>query len=136
MRLYWEVARRALQRQLAYRTENLAGLVTNTFFGYLRGALFLAVYQGQSTTSIAGYDVHAAVSFMWITQAMIMIVALWGWWDVEETIRNPDVTETTSSRLSYLKCLPDRHVMLRVVTPLNDPEYVITAYFDRTKPCV
>ena len=22
-----------------------------------------------------------------------------------------------------------------VVTPLHDPEYVITAYFDRTKPC-
>jgi hypothetical protein len=25
--------------------------------------------------------------------------------------------------------------MLRVLTPLNDPEYVISAYFDRTKPC-
>ena len=28
MRLYWEVARRALQRQVTYRTENLAGLFT------------------------------------------------------------------------------------------------------------
>jgi len=102
MRLYWEVARRALQRQLAYRTENLAGLVTNTFFGYLRGALFLAVYQGQSTTSIAGYDVHTAVSFMWITQAMIMIVALWGWWDVEETIRTGDVVSDLSKPFAYL----------------------------------
>ena len=35
MRLYFEVARRALQRQFAYRTENLAGLFTNVFFGYL-----------------------------------------------------------------------------------------------------
>jgi hypothetical protein len=34
MRLYWEVARRAVQRQLAYRTENLAGLFTNAFFGF------------------------------------------------------------------------------------------------------
>ena len=42
MRLYWEVARRALQRQLAYRTENLAGLFTNGFFGYLRAAVFLS----------------------------------------------------------------------------------------------
>ena len=54
---------------------------------------------------------------------------------VEETIRNPDATETGGSRLSYLKCLPGRHVMLRVVVPINDPEFVITAYFDRTKPC-
>ena len=55
---------------------------------------------------------------------------------VEETIRNPAATEAEGHRLSYLKCLPDRHVMLRVVVPANDPEFVITAYFDRTKPCV
>ena len=54
---------------------------------------------------------------------------------VEETIRNPDATETKGGRRSYLKCLPGRHVMLRVVTPSSDPDYVITAYFDRTKPC-
>jgi len=54
---------------------------------------------------------------------------------VEETIRNPDATETEGHRRSYLKCLPGRHVMLRVVVPANDPEFVITAYFDRTKPC-
>jgi Domain of unknown function (DUF4258) len=55
---------------------------------------------------------------------------------VEETIRNPDLTETKGGRLSRLKCLRGRHVMLRVVTPASDPDYVITAYFDRTKPCV
>jgi hypothetical protein len=54
---------------------------------------------------------------------------------VEETIRSPDATETRGNRRSYLKCLPGRHVMLHVVTPLNDPDYVIAAYFDRTKPC-
>jgi uncharacterized protein DUF4258 len=54
---------------------------------------------------------------------------------VEETLRNPDETETSGNRRSFLKCLSGRHVMLRVVTPLHDPDYVITAYFDRTKPC-
>ena len=54
---------------------------------------------------------------------------------VEETVRNPDATEARGLRRSYLKCLPGRHVMLRVVTRLDDSEYVITAYFDRTKPC-
>jgi ABC-2 type transport system permease protein len=102
MRLYWEVARRALQRQLAYRTENLAGLVTNIFFGYLRAAVFLAVYQNQVSDSIGGYDVGAAVSYMWITQAMIMIVALWGWWDVEETIRTGDVVSDLAKPFSYV----------------------------------
>jgi hypothetical protein len=54
---------------------------------------------------------------------------------VEATLREPDNREIKGNRRSFLKCLPGRHVMLRVVTPLHDPEYVITAYFDRTKPC-
>ena len=54
---------------------------------------------------------------------------------IEETLRNPDATEDRNRRRSFLKCLPGRHVMLRVVTPVDDPEFVITAYFDRTKPC-
>src|SRR5436190_23933007 len=100
MRLYWEVARRALRRQVAYRTENLAGMFTNTFFAYLRAALLLAVYQ--STSDIGGYDATAAVTYAWITQAMIMVVALWGWWDVEQTIRTGDVVSDLSKPFSYL----------------------------------
>src|SRR5207244_8876069 len=46
-RLYWEVARRAFQRQLAYRTANLAGLITNGCFGYLRAAVILALYHAR-----------------------------------------------------------------------------------------
>jgi uncharacterized protein DUF4258 len=54
---------------------------------------------------------------------------------VEQTIRAPEVTETKGIRRSFLRCIPGRRIMLRVVTPLHDPDYVITAYFDRTKPC-
>jgi hypothetical protein len=54
---------------------------------------------------------------------------------IEEALRSPDETETGGQRRSFLKRLPGRHVMLRVVTPRHDPEYVITAYFDRTRPC-
>lgn len=54
---------------------------------------------------------------------------------IEETIRNPDAVETRGDRRSSFKCLPGRHIMLRVVTLANDPEYVITAYFDRKRPC-
>src|SRR5438552_71789 len=100
MRLYWEVARRAVQRQLTYRTENLAGLFTNSFFGYLRGAFLLAIYR--TTSDVAGYDASAALTYAWITQALIMVVALWGWWDVEQTIRTGDVVSDLSKPFSYL----------------------------------
>jgi hypothetical protein len=54
---------------------------------------------------------------------------------IEQTILNPDVVETTGNRRSCFKCLPGRHIMLRIVTAASDPEYVITAYFDRKRPC-
>jgi len=100
VRLYWEVARRATQRQLMYRTENLAGLAANGFFGYLRGAVFLAVFQ--TTTNVAGYDAQAGVSYAWATQALIMIITLWNWWEVEQTIRTGDVVSDLSKPFWYL----------------------------------
>jgi hypothetical protein len=54
---------------------------------------------------------------------------------VELTLREPDLVEEKGSRRSFFKCLPGRRIMLRVVTPIADPEYVVTAYFDRKKPC-
>ena len=54
---------------------------------------------------------------------------------VEEAIRNPDTVETKRNRRLYLKCPSARHIMLLVVTPADDPDYVIIAYFDRTRPC-
>jgi ABC-2 type transport system permease protein len=100
MRLYWEVARRAYQRQVTYRTENLAGLFTNVFFGYLRAAVFVAVYR--TATSVGGYDEQSAVTYTWLTQGMIMIVALWGWWEIELTIRTGDVVSDLAKPFSYV----------------------------------
>ena len=59
MRLYWEVPAPRLQRQLAYRTENLAGLVTNAFFGYLRAAVFCWPSYQIGRRSVGGYDAQA-----------------------------------------------------------------------------
>ena len=100
MRLYWEVARRAYQRQLAYRTANLAGLITNAVFGYLRAAVMLALYATQDT--IGGYDRHDAISYLWVTQASVMVIALWGWYEVEQTIHSGDVVSDLAKPFSYL----------------------------------
>ena len=106
MRLYWELAKRQYQQQLAYRTANLAGLFTNAFFGYIRAAIFIAAFGGSGGASagqvIAGYDLQAAVTYTWITQALIMIVMLWGWWDIEQTIRSGDVITDLARPFSYL----------------------------------
>jgi hypothetical protein len=72
------------------------------------------------------YDDHAEFQL-----ARRKIEKVW----VEEALRNPDEIEVKDGRRSFLKCLPHRRVMLRVVTPLHEPGLVITAYFDRRKPC-
>jgi hypothetical protein len=59
MRLYWEVARGALQRQMAHRTKKLAGLATNAFCGYLRAAVFALLY-GLSGVCLAVAEIVAA----------------------------------------------------------------------------
>lgn len=100
VRLYWAVALRAFRRQLTYRTANLAGLFTNCCFGYLRAVIFFAVYANRPR--VAGYDLADAVTFTWVTQSLIMVVALWSWWEIEETIRSGDVVSDLAKPFSYL----------------------------------
>lgn len=100
LRLYWEIARRAYRLHAAYRAANLAGLLTNGVFGYLRTEVLLAMYVGRR--SVVGYDAASVITFTWITQGLIMVVALWGYWDVEETIRNGDVVSDLAKPFSYL----------------------------------
>lgn len=54
---------------------------------------------------------------------------------IEAVLSTPDETEQQGDKLSLLACFPGRGKMLRVVVRRDDPEYVITAYFDRRKPC-
>src|SRR5215471_15517425 len=100
--LYAAVVRVAFRRQLAYRTANLAGLATNSFFGLLRASLFIALFNSSSQPTIGGYDLQAAATYTWITQAMIMVISLWGWWDIETTIRTGDVVTDLARPFSYL----------------------------------
>jgi len=47
MRFVIELAKKSLQRQMAYRAANIAGLFTNLFFGMLRASVMVAVYAYQ-----------------------------------------------------------------------------------------
>ena len=100
MRLYWELAKRQFQQQLAYRTANLAGFVTNAYFGYVRAAILSAAFAGQGV--VAGYDQQDIVTFTWVTQATIMVINLWGGIGVGETISTGAVVSDLSKPFHYL----------------------------------
>jgi ABC-2 type transport system permease protein len=76
MRLYWEVARTTARRMATYRGATLAGIVTNTVFGFILSYVLLAVYRERP--SIDGFDAVDAVTFTFVTQGMLMVVGVFG----------------------------------------------------------
>ena len=92
--MYLAIARLAFQRQLAYRTANLAGLATNLFWGMLRASVLIALFGARPI--VAGYSVQAAVTYTGLTQALIAPIAIWGWWDLIRTIQTGSVASDLS----------------------------------------
>ena len=100
MRLYLEAARLSYRRHRTYRAANVSGILTNSFFGILRSYVFLALYQGRPVAE--GYDLGDALTYVWVTQALIMPVILWGWQEIALSIRSGDVVSDLSKPFSYL----------------------------------
>lgn len=72
----WGLFRAGFRHQTSYRFAMVSGLVTNTFFGVVRTAVFLAVYQSQD--EVAGLDVTDAVTYVWILQSVFAVT--WSPW--------------------------------------------------------
>ena len=56
-----ELAKKSFQRQMAYRAANIAGLLTNLFFGMLRASVMVAVFAYRD--NVGGYDLARAITF-------------------------------------------------------------------------
>jgi ABC-2 type transport system permease protein len=89
MRLYWEIARRGYRRYAAYPIATAAGVFTNTVFGFMRGYVLLAVFRLRD--DVGGYDAADTLTYVWLTQALIMTIFLWGWFDLAERVRTGDI---------------------------------------------
>jgi ABC-2 type transport system permease protein len=99
LRFYVEVARTAFRRQLIYRWANLAGLLTNIFFGIVISSVFIAMYRSRPVA--AGYDVGDTLRYWWLTQSMIMIVLPFGWIELLLTIRSGEVASDLSKPCDF-----------------------------------
>ncbi len=100
-RLFLAVARRSFRRQLQYRAAALAGLVTNVFFGVLRIAVLVALFGGRS--GVAGYSLADAVSYTGITQALITLLSLFGWFDLMRTVSTGEVASDLLRPMSLFR---------------------------------
>ncbi|MFA1550384.1 ABC transporter permease [Actinomadura chokoriensis] len=77
------------RRHTAYPLGSLAESLTNTMFGFMRAYVLLALWQVKP--SLGGYDATDAVTFCFITQALIGPVQVFGGMELTERIRNGDV---------------------------------------------
>lgn len=89
LRLYWEVARRGYRRYATYRGATVAGVFTNTVFGFMRAYVLIALFQ--SRPHVGGYDVTDALTYAFLTQAALMPVYIWGWYEIAVRIRSGDI---------------------------------------------
>ncbi|MBO2453304.1 ABC-2 family transporter protein [Actinomadura barringtoniae] len=83
------VAWYGFRRYTAYPLSSAAEAVTNTVFGFMRAYVLIALWHARP--ALGGYDVADAVTFCFITQAMIGPVQLFRGLELSERIRSGDV---------------------------------------------
>jgi ABC-2 type transport system permease protein len=69
MRVYLTAARLSLRRYLTYRSSAVAGIATNTVFGFIRAFVLVALWRQKP--EIGGWDLSDAVTYAFATQGLI-----------------------------------------------------------------
>ncbi|WP_240506411.1 ABC transporter permease [Thermoactinospora rubra] len=88
--LYLKLIHYSFRRHATYVGAGLAGAFTNSVFGVLRAYILIALWQARP--GLGGYDVTAAVTFCFLTQAMIGPMQLFGGGlTLPERIRSGDI---------------------------------------------
>lgn len=90
--LYVAIATRTFRRYSTYRAATLAGIFTNSVFGIIYSFAYLALWR--ASPGAGGYDSGDAVTYVWLGQALLMTIAIWGGGttdDLAERIRTGDI---------------------------------------------
>ncbi|WP_067471475.1 ABC transporter permease [Actinomadura hibisca] len=80
------VAWYAFRRHTAYPVSALAEALSNVAFGFIRAYILIALWRVRP--SLGGYDVTDAVTFCFLTQALIGPVQIFGGMELSERIRS------------------------------------------------
>ncbi len=89
MRLDWEIAKRGWRRYAAYPWATVAGVFTNTVFGFIQAYILLALYAHRS--DVGGYDTSDTLTYVWLAQALLMTVYMFGWQELALRIRDGSI---------------------------------------------
>jgi ABC-2 type transport system permease protein len=105
MALYLMLARVGYRRYAAYPAATAAGLFTNVFFGFLLAYVLLAVFDLRE--EVGGYDQADTVTYVWLAQGLLSVVASFGpsWFELSLRVRNGNVATDLQRPLDLQRML-------------------------------
>jgi ABC-2 type transport system permease protein len=97
--VWWQLARRSFSRMATYRGATIAGVFTNSVFGFLRAYVLLAVLEARP--GLGGYDARDALTYTFLTQALLATVYAFGDNDIADRIRTGDIVSDLYRPLDF-----------------------------------
>lgn len=97
------VARTAFRQQLAYRGAAVGGLVTNAVFGAFLASIYGALFVARNGAPIGDLDRSAALTYVWLVQALIVPTLVWGSWDIALSVRSGEIVFDLLKPYSYFR---------------------------------
>lgn len=90
MGLWWAVIKRSFRRHATYRGATLAGLFTNTVFGFIQAYVMLAIFSRRE--AVGGFDARDALTYVFVTQGFLMVVNVFaGPGEISARVRSGDI---------------------------------------------
>jgi ABC-2 type transport system permease protein len=137
MALYVMLARVGYRRYAAYPAAAAAGLFTNVFFGFLLAYILLAVYDERD--EIGGYSEADTVTYVWLTQGLLSVVASFGpsWFELALRVRSGNVATDLQRPLDLQRLLLAQDVGragYQLLTRAVPPFLIGALFFDVVVP--
>ncbi|HEX3198194.1 MAG TPA: ABC-2 family transporter protein [Propionibacteriaceae bacterium] len=90
MRTYMVLAAAEFRQYSTYRLAILAGVTTQSVFGFIRvSVLFGAISSAGGT--LVGYNQQLASTYVWLGQALLAPIALYAWIDIAERVSSGEI---------------------------------------------
>ena len=90
MRTYLQLGAAGFRRYSTYRLAILAGVFTQSIFGFIRVSVMFAAIAAAGG-ELAGYDQQQASTYVWLGQALLAPMALFGWTELADKIKTGDI---------------------------------------------
>jgi ABC-2 type transport system permease protein len=90
VRTYLLLAATEFRRFSTYRLAILAGVVTQSVFGFIRLSVLFAAISAAGGT-LAGYDQLSASTYVWLGQALLAPIAIFAWTEIADRVSSGEI---------------------------------------------